>query len=174
MQSNYSAAGRVKERNVKTMEHFPDHSRVWIYQSERHFNPQETNTIRQEVQQFAAQWHSHNVPMKASADVLYNRFIVLIADEEQVHTGGCSIDKSVSFLKSLQESYQTNLFNRMIFTYLQDNEWQTVSRDAFVQLYAEGKIDDETLVVDTLVQNKAEFDHGFIKPLGKSWHKRIV
>lgn len=156
------------------MHHFPDHARLWIYQSARVFNETETNSIRREVQQFAAQWVSHQVQMRATAEVLYNRFIVLMADEEQVHTGGCSIDKSVSFLKALQEKYQTDLFNRMIFSYMQDDEVHTVNREEFAQLYAAGKIDDNTPVLDTLVQNKADFNRGFIKPLGISWHKRMV
>jgi DNA polymerase I-like protein with 3'-5' exonuclease and polymerase domains len=156
------------------MDHFPDHARMWIYQSARVFNETETSNIRREVQQFAAQWVSHQVQMRATAEVLYNRFIVLMADEEQVHTGGCSIDKSVSFLKALQEKYQTDLFNRMIFSYLQDGKVHTVNRDEFAKLYAAGKINDETPVLDTLVQNKADFNRSFIKPLGISWHKRMV
>lgn len=155
-------------------EHFPDTSRLWIYQSARPFSDTEVPVIREQLQQFATRWVSHQVQMKATGEVLHNRFIVLMADESQVSAGGCSIDTSVNFMKNLQAAYHTDLFNRMIFSYLDDNEVHTVSREDFARLYAEGRINDATPVFDTLVANKGDFDRGFVKPLGESWHKRMV
>ncbi len=97
-----------------------------------------------------------------------------MADESQVSAGGCSIDSSVNFLKNLQAAHHTDLFNRMVFSYLEGEEVQTVSREDFARLYAEGRINDATPVFDTLVSNKGDFDRGFVKPLGESWHKRMV
>ncbi len=155
-------------------EHFPDTSRLWIYQSARPFSDAEVPVIREQLQQFATRWVSHQVQMKAIGEVLHNRFIVLMADESQVSAGGCSIDSSVNFLKNLQAAHHTDLFNRMVFSYLEGEEVQTVSREDFARLYAEGRINDATPVFDTLVSNKGDFDRGFVKPLGESWHKRMV
>ncbi|HMN90354.1 MAG TPA: hypothetical protein PKD70_07905 [Saprospiraceae bacterium] len=152
----------------------PPSTRVWIYQSNQPFAAKDTTDIRQAVQTFAQQWVSHNRQLRAHADILHDRFIVLMVDESQAGASGCSIDKSVYFLKDLQAQYDVDLFDRMQFSYLDGEVVQTVSKDAFRMLYLEGKINDETPVFDTLVNNKGDFDAYFIKPLKKSWHKRMI
>ena len=153
---------------------FPDSSRLWIYASSRTFEDAELPMLRSQMKEFTRQWTSHQVQMRADADILHNRFIVLIADESRVGAGGCSIDKSVSFLKSLQAEYDTDFFNRMIFSYMEGGTVHSVSREEFARRYADGEIGEDTLVIDTLIANKADFEKGFVKPLSASWHKRMI
>lgn len=152
----------------------PSSARLWIYQADVPFREEDLPTLRAKVQDFVRQWTSHNQQLAAAADVLYRRFIVLAVDESQAGASGCSIDKSVAFLRSLQDEYRTNLFNRLIFTYQDGDEIKSVHKDEFAQLYAQGRIHDNTPVFDPLVATKADFDQGFVKPLGQSWHKRMV
>ena len=113
--------------------------------------------------------------MMADADVLHTRFVVLMVDESQADASGCSIDKSVAFLKGLQAEYGVDLFNRMIFSY-QDASGvvNSVDRETFARLYATEQINENTLVFDPLVVTKADLDQGFVKKLGQSWHKRMI
>ncbi|MFN7117254.1 MAG: hypothetical protein ACK4TA_10675 [Saprospiraceae bacterium] len=152
----------------------PPSTRIWIYQSNQPFPDIKVPEVQKLVQDFAQQWISHNRQLRAHGDVLHNRFVILMVDESQADASGCSIDKSVYFLKNLQAQYGVDLFDRMRFSYLDGEEVKTVSREEFESLYAEGKINDETPVFDTLVNNKADFDNNFIKPLHRSWHKRFV
>ena len=156
------------------MQQFPDHARVWVYQSNRPFSPEEIEGLNQQLGHFARQWVSHNQLLKASAQVVYDRFIVLMVDEGQVGAGGCSIDRSVAFLKSLQAEYGMDLFDRMLFSYRDGENIVTLSRDAFAERYQEGAIHDETVVFDPLINDKASFDRAFAKPLSESWMKRMV
>ena len=156
------------------IEHYPDSARLWIYQAERPFREEDVPAIRARLQQFAAQWVSHNRQLQATGEVLHQRFVVLAVDESRADASGCSIDKSVAFLKALQAEYDRDLFNRMNFSYKDGDEVHTVSREEFIRLYAEGIIDDDTPVFDTLVAAKGDFEAGFLKPLGKSWHKRMI
>ena len=152
-----------------------DKSRVWIYQANRPFADQDIPRIRAAVDRFAKQWISHNRQLKAFGDVLHNRFIVLIVDESHAGASGCSIDKSVYFLKELQQEFQVDLFDRLSFSFVSnDGMVHTLPKDLFAQWYAEGKIDDTTTVFDTLVASKEAFDREFKKPLGQSWHRRMV
>ncbi len=153
---------------------FPPFTRLWIYQSNQPFEEKDIPELKQQLQRFAQEWISHNRQLRAHGDVLHNRFVVLMVDESQAGASGCSIDKSVYFLKNLQAEYGVDLFDRMRFSYLDGEEVKTVSREEFAILYAEGKINNETLVFDTLVNNKGDFDKAFIKPLKDSWHKRMV
>lgn len=150
-------------------------ARVWIYQSNRPFSANEQVTMRVQLQDFAEQWTSHNRDLLAGAEVFHDRFIVLMVDEGQADASGCSIDKSVAFIKYLQANYEVDLFDRMLFSYLdEEGTVHTAPRSVFAQLYAAGTIHDETRVFDTLVATKGAFDAGFIKPLGQSWHRRMV
>lgn len=157
-----------------TYDTLPATTRVWVYQSNQPFRDEDLPTLRQHLQQFTRQWISHNRQLRAYGDVLYNRFVVLMVDESQADASGCSIDKSVYFLKSLQQSYGVDLFDRMCFSYRDSSGVHTVNRDEFARLYAEGVINDQTEVFDPLVATKDDFDRRFVKPLGESWHKRLV
>ncbi len=54
--------------------HFPDTSRLWIYQSARPFSDAEVPVIREQLQQFATRWVSHQVQMKATGEVFAQSF----------------------------------------------------------------------------------------------------
>lgn len=152
----------------------PPSTRVWIYASNQPFKAEDIPLVRTKIQDFAQQWVSHNRQLRSVGDLIHDRFVVLMVDESQAGASGCSIDKSVYFLKSLQAAYGVDLFDRMQFSYLDGDEVKTVNRDFFAQLYQEGKINDETLVFDPLVSTKADFDAAFVKPLAQSWHKRML
>jgi hypothetical protein len=150
-------------------------SRVWVYSSNKPFDKADVPALRQRLQDFAQQWVSHNRQLRADADVLHDRFVVLMVDETQADASGCSIDSSVTFLKGLQAEFGVDLFNRMIFSY-QDAQGQvhSVERDAFARLYATEQINDDTLVFDPLVSTKQDLDQVFLKKLSQSWHKRMI
>ncbi len=159
---------------METLDHLSDSTRVWVYQSNQPFKAEDEDKVREYIQQFATQWVSHNRQLKAFGDLVHRQFVVLMVDESQAGASGCSIDSSVRFIKALQAEYQLDLFDRMTFTYLEGDSVKTASRDTFANLYQEGTINDDTLVFDTLVDNKAKFETAWIKPLGQSWHKRMV
>ncbi len=152
----------------------PNETRVWIYQANRSFSASEVEQLRPVISRFATQWVSHNQQLRAFGDIFYNQFIVLMVDESQAGASGCSIDKSVYFIKELENTLQIDLFDRLSFTYKDGNEVKIAQRDDFARLFNEGKINDETLVFDNLVKTKKEFDETWLKPLKESWHKRMV
>lgn len=159
---------------VTTTSVLPDMTRVWVYQASQPFEESLLPELRAEIREFVENWISHNRRLRAYGEVYHNRFIVLMVDESQADASGCSIDQSVYFLKSLQEKYNVDLFDRMRFSYQDEKGVHTVSREAFEELYRSGRIDDNTLVFDTLVERKGQFDRDFLKPLRNSWHRRLV
>lgn len=152
----------------------PDTTRVWIYQSNQPIPDAAVPEVRQKIRSFADSWVSHNRALRSFGDLWHNRFVILMVDESQAGASGCSIDSSVHFLKSLQAEYGVDLFDRMVFTFRHGDEVISLKREDFARWYEEGKIDDETPVFDTLVNNKKDLETSWVKPLGKSWHKRMV
>jgi len=61
----------------------------------------------------------------------------------------------------------------MTFSYEVDEVIHTVPKQQFASLYAEGVINENTLVFDNLIKTKAEWN-SWRKPLGESWLKRFV
>lgn len=151
-----------------------DNSKVWIYQSNRPFTDEEVTQLQPVLAKFADQWVSHNRQLKALGQVFHKQFVVLMVDETMAGASGCSIDSSVHFMKKIEEAFQVNLFDRMRFTYKNGADIKTASREEFAELYQSGSINDETPVFDTLVKTKKEFQNQLVKPLGQSWHKRMV
>ncbi len=159
---------------MTTYDILPDTTRVWIYQAQTPFTENKVSEIRQHISNFTTSWVSHNNQLRAFGDIYHNQFIVLMVDESLAGASGCSIDKSVHFIKQIEQHYKVDLFDRMTFTYKDGEAVKSSPRMEFAQLYKSGKINDATLVFDNLVKTKGDFDANWIKPLGESWHKRMV
>jgi len=152
----------------------PDTSRVWIYQANQPISKEKALKIQERLEAFTQQWTAHSHALRAYGEIRNHRFIILMVDESQAGASGCSIDKSVHFVQQLEREFDLNLFDRMNFAYLEKEELKAASREEFAQLYADEKINDETLVFDNLIKNKGEFDTAWVKKLGESWHQRMV
>lgn len=152
----------------------PDHSRVWVYNSARVFSASETEALRNEIRTFTEQWTSHKVGVIAEGDILHNRFVIFMVDEAQVAVGGCSIDSSVHFIKKLEKKFNTSLLNRSLVSFKINNEVCTLHRSEFEKLLTDGKVNDDTIVFNPLVQTKKELHHHWEIPYGSSWLKNVA
>lgn len=151
-----------------------DASKVWIYQADRFFNDEEKVEIEQEIQTFVEKWASHNRKLQAFGDIFHHKFICLIVDETQAGASGCSIDSSVHFIQYLEKKYGVNLFDRLNYSYLSENEIKTIHHEHFQDAYDQGLINDETLMFNNLVRTKKDFISSWMIPLSKSWFKRMI
>ncbi|MBI1225544.1 MAG: hypothetical protein GC192_09945 [Bacteroidetes bacterium] len=159
---------------MDNFQHFPSDTRVWIYQSSKPFSKEVVPQLKEIVERFAQNWVSHNNQLRAHGDVLHERFILLAVDESRAGASGCSIDKSVHFLKQVEKELGIDLFDRMTFAWKEGEEVKTASQADFSNLFQEGKINSETLVFDNLVKTKGELEEKWLKPLNQSWHRRFV
>jgi hypothetical protein len=159
----------------KSLNALAPESRIWIYGADRALTKSETKSVRQRAQQFVAQWSSHQQSLEAAADVLHQRFLVLAVDETQAEASGCSIDGSVRFVQELGAEIGVDFFNRMRFSYRDEQgNIHTVGREEFKLLYAQGQIGNETIVFDPLIKELGELRQIFERPLEDSWHSRMV
>jgi hypothetical protein len=148
-------------------------SRVWIYQSNRPFSATEALSINQKLNDFVSQWEAHGSKLTAKAEIRYNRFIVLMVDEEQAGASGCSIDKSVNLMKQIEQEFHVSLFDRFNMAYRDADQVKSCSREEFEQLIAEGEVTGDTVVFNNLIQTVAELDSHWEVPAKDSWHMRV-
>lgn len=160
---------------MQLFEQMPDHSRVWIYQSDRVLTDAETLLIKQKLRDFIQSWKSHQKSLNAHANIMYQQFILLAVDEQYEAPSGCSIDSSVAFLKNLEQEFKINLFDRLKFAWkADDHQIRCSTRSEFATLYAAGKINDQTIVFNNLVQTKKELLQKWEVELALSWHAKMV
>ena len=151
----------------------PDTSRVLIYQATRELSHDEVRSITQRANEFLDSWKSHDMNLMASVEVRYHRFIIIAIDESFASVGGCSLDNSTRFIKSLEHEFQVALFDRMNFAYKVNGMVNSCNRTEFERLIAEGTIHEETLVFNNLVANIKELETNWEIPFKDSWHSRM-
>lgn len=158
------------------MENFtnlPAGSRVWVYQADRAFTPAESTEISAAIDQFVSQWLAHKAKVIGDGALLYNRFIILAADEEKLQVSGCSIDSTVRFIRELGTKYGVNFFDRFYTCYWRNNEILEADFDTFKTLMEQGVISDDTIVFNNLVTTLEGLEKNWQIPLSQSWHKRV-
>lgn len=153
---------------------FSPDSKVWIYQSNRHLKDEEVETIKSELSTFAHSWVSHSNALKAVGLVFFNRFLILMVDESISGASGCSIDKSVHFMKTLEAKYNIVLFDRMNVAYVDGEEIKSANRNEVIALYSKGLINDDTRVFNNMANTKAQLENEWVIPLSQSWVKQVV
>lgn len=152
---------------------FSENSRVWIYQSDKELTAEQTQKLQQQLNNFTESWTAHNHQLKAAAMVKYNRFIMLLVDESWAGATGCSIDKSVHFMKQLEQEYQIHLFDRFNLAYRTDSGIASAPRVQFEELIKAGAIDENTIVFNNMVQTLADLQTNWEVPLKNSWHMQL-
>lgn len=148
---------------------FHDSSRVWIYQSSRPFIEKEVLEVNEQLQHFYAHWHTHGTPVKGWAKLLFNQFIVIMADETATGVSGCSTDSSVRVIKSLERQYDVNFFDRMTITFLVNGKAQMLPFNQVQYAIDKGYINKDTMLFNNVAGTKAELLTQWLVPLHKSW-----
>lgn len=154
----------------------PDHSRVWVYQSNREFTHEESVKIKNHAGEFLKTWNSHGAALCAVLEIFYNRFLVLFVDETHASTSGCSIDTSIHFFKQLEKELNVSLFDRMSVAYRKNGRIETVRLHElgikFLNIF--GKEADDVIVFNNLVSTKNEFLTHWEIPLKNSWVNSLL
>lgn len=148
---------------------FSPASRVWIYQSNRPFNEQEILEINEQLHQFTSQWNAHGAPVKGWGQVVLNQVIVLMADESQTTVSGCSTDSSVRIIKSIEQQYGVNMFDRLLLGFIVKDKIELLPMAQVAYALEKGYIDENTIYLNNTVLTRQELDNNWLQPLKNSW-----
>ncbi len=153
---------------------FNDNSRVWIYQSSRLFFISEALEMEDTLNAFAANWKSHGAPVKGFANLFFGQFIVLMADETATGVSGCSTDSSVHLIKSIEEKYKVQMFDRQNLAFVVKDKIQLLPLSQLDYAVENNFINANTLYFNNTVLSKKEMLEKWIIPVKDSWlSKRI-
>lgn len=155
-------------------EDFADSSRVWIYQSSRLFFISEAFEMEDMLKEFTANWKSHGAPVKGFANLFFGQFIVLMADETATGVSGCSTDSSVHLIKSIEEKYKVQMFDRQSLAFVVKDKIQLLPLSQLEYAVENNFINADTLYFNNTVLTKKEMLEKWIVPVKDSWlAKRI-
>ena len=152
----------------------PADTRVWIYQCDRKLSDSEIEAIKEQGDNFIDGWAAHGEKLEAAFEILHSQFLIIFADEEQAEASGCSIDRSVHFIKNLEQEYSISLLNRSLVAYKVDEEIVTLPQEEFVELVAQGTLTKDTIVFNSLVTTKQDLETKWQVLLNESWHKDLI
>jgi hypothetical protein len=109
------------------------------------------------------------MPLKATADIAYNRFIIFYVDESANEVSGCGIDKSVNLVKQIEQQLGVDFFNRTQIAYQDNDEVKAFTLADAKKLFAENVIHANTIIFNNLVNTKHELDSEWKQRLADSW-----
>lgn len=154
---------------ITAFEQMPPDARVWVYAANRKLDAAEQAEITARAGVFVTGWTAHQHQLKASFAILHDVFFVLMVDENFNEVSGCGIDKSVHFMKELDQQYDLNLFNRLQIELLTDKGVLLTGKQKLSVMLQEGEVNEQTIMFNKNVTDKHMFDTQFRLPLSKSW-----
>ena len=148
------------------------HSKVWIYASQAPFTEEQTSIISSTLKLFTDAWQAHGVELKASYEIKHNHFIVIGVDESHQAPSGCSIDKSVQVIKSIESQLKVDLMDRLVVYVLANNSVQTFLSSSLSKAIEEGLLTVDSQVFDNTITLVEKYQNEWIKPAHKTWLHR--
>lgn len=149
-------------------------SRVWVYQSSRLFSLAEALEIEEMMNDFTENWNSHGAKVKGYANLLFGQFIILMADETQAGVSGCSTDSSVRLIKTIEATFNVDMFNRQNLAFLVKNKIQMLPLSQLTYAVENNFINPDTIYFNNLVLNKDELLNKWMIPVKDSWLARKI
>lgn len=149
-------------------------SKIWIYQSNRSFQPNEIEDITRDLETFLNAWAAHGKDLKTSYLIKYKRFIIIAVDQSESSATGCSIDRMVHFIQSLEATYNVDLLDKMNVSYKHGEYVAFKTLLDFKKMVKQKAVNADTIVFNNLVSTKQEFEEYWEVPIKESWHSRFL
>ena len=148
---------------LRSFDELPDHSRVWIYTSDRPFTMDEEIMIQRSLENFIDTWSAHGKDLAASARIEFSQIIIIALDEQQAMATGCSIDKQFQLIQAFERQMGLNLLDRMNVAFRQNGG---------IELRKLSDIDSTMVgefILDNTIQKLSDFRAAWEKKAEESW-----
>ena len=149
-------------------EQFPDHSRIYLFQSDRALSGEEMELLDQELYTFTKDWVSHGDQLMAEGKVLNPYFSIIVVNDAIIQPSGCSIDVLTNSFQQFGKNRNIDFLNRMKLTIKEDDELKQID---FSDLENHK---EDTLIFDPMVANLGEFRKEWPMPIKRSRFRQLV
>ncbi len=157
------------------IEALPDDARAWVFGADKTVEAPSSAILLREVDGFLSRWNAHGAPLTVGRDWKYGRFLTVAVDQSTAGASGCSIDGLFRSLKALEPKLGASLVTSGLVFYRDANgAIQSVDRERFATLGAQGKIQPRTHVFDPSVTTLGEWRARFELEAAHSWHAGLL
>ena len=108
----------------QTLTTIPPQARLWFYNIPRELSNDEILKFEELRGQFLPEWNTHGKSNHGDVWLIENRLLMVIGWNDFESISGCSIDKSVAFIRSLSALFEVDLMDRMWVYFQKENEVQ--------------------------------------------------
>ena len=151
-----------------------EEAKIWIYPSSRKFYTHELEEIELKVKNFVSSWKEEDANFKCSYQFLYNRFIIIAAENEDFSVKNSDMDLLVGFILALQNNYEVTLLDRMNVCFKQGEYVQYKELKDFKKLVKNKAVTAKTIIFDNLITSKHDFENYWEIPIEDSWYNRYL
>src|SRR5262245_26443952 len=118
---------------MTNLEKLPDAARVWIFPLLGPVSDSDRSNYLAVVEQITRNWKSHGQQVSGGADLLHDRFLIIVADEAASGVSGCSIDGIFRSIERLASDHGTPLGDNSLVYFRGVSGISAVPRDMFKQ-----------------------------------------
>jgi len=155
-------------------EQIPEESKIWVFPSSRKFYPQEISTIEERIMSFLNQWNNKDNAIKCSYKLVYNRFIIITADDTENSLFLEAHDSLIAFIQELESTFEVVLLDRINVCYKQGDFVQYKDLIAFKQLIKDQSVSKNTIVFNNMINTKEELEFDWEINIMDSWLGRFI
>lgn len=155
-------------------ESLSESAKVWAYPASRKFYKEELEEIENKIKGFVSEWKKDDSDFKASYRFLYDRFVIILAEDPEGKLTNQDLDQVVAFILGLQSEYELELLDRMNVCFKQGDYVQYKEIKEFKKLLKNKSVSNKTIVFDNLIQTKDELTHFWEVPITESWYNRFI
>lgn len=148
---------------------FSKDSRVWVYQASRLLTIAEALEAEEMIEEFCKDWKSHGADVDAYGNLFFGQFLILMADETRAGVSGCSTDSSMRFVKTLEQKFGVDFFDRNNLAFIVKDKIQLLPLSQLKYAFENNFITAETLYFNNTVLNKEQLENNWIIPVKDSW-----
>jgi hypothetical protein len=152
----------------------PNHARFWMFTSNRFLTQEEIVSLNNELSLFIQKWTAHKQDLNASFSLIDDAILVVGVDESQTGASGCSIDSMTKEITRLAQQMNIDWLNRFSIIIKSSEGNSAINANELKQLFSDGKINELTLVSNSLLSNFGEVKTHLYKPIKDTWMNRYL
>ena len=152
-----------------------DSDTVWIYQASRRLNEAEQSELQASGRVFCASWATHGKPLDAAVFLIEGMFVIVKVNSALLAASGCSIDKSLQWIRAMEQKFGTTLLDRMQVAWVDEaGSIERASLNDAKAAFASGVLTTGCKVFNHSLSNGADLKTKWLDPLPESWLMRFL
>ena len=147
----------------------PETSRVYYYPSSRKFYPDEISGLKTKIEAFCQELKGS----KIAYELAYDRFLIFFVSDVTPLSREKN-DELVEFVLGLEKEYEVSLLDKVNVCFKQGEFVQRKEIKEFKKLIKNRSVSRRTVVLDPMINTKAEYLSNWEVPLSESWLSHLL